>query len=57
MSAGEQDTPDIRKQRDDYRQWLDQVDVRNLVFIDEAGVHLGMVPLERACFSRGTSHR
>ena len=45
MYAGEQDTPDIRKQRDDYRQWLDQVDVRNLVFIDEAGVHLGMVPL------------
>ncbi|MBM0740334.1 IS630 family transposase [Phormidium sp. CLA17] len=35
----------MRGQRDEYRCWLEQVDVRNLVFIDEAGIHLGMVRL------------
>ncbi len=34
-----------------------QVDVRNLVFIDEAGIHLGMARLERPGFSRRTSRR
>ena len=55
--ASEQDTPAVRKQRDDYRRWLDQVDVRNLVFIDEAGIHLGMARGECTGFSRRTSRR
>jgi len=50
LYASEQDTLDVRKQRDDYRRWLEQVDVRNLVFIDEAGVHLGMVRLFARAF-------
>ena len=40
LYASEQDTPRVRQQRDDYRRWLDQIDVRNLVFIDEAGIRL-----------------
>ncbi|MGI2908052.1 IS630 family transposase [Tolypothrix sp. VBCCA 56010] len=28
--------------RHDYRRWLDQIDVRNLVFVDEAGLNLSM---------------
>ena len=38
------------QQRNDYRRWLEQVDVRNLVFIDEAGIHLGMVRLFARAF-------
>jgi transposase len=45
LYASEQDTPRIRQQRDDYRCWLEQVEVRNLMFIDEAGIHLGMARL------------
>jgi transposase len=50
LYATEQDTPGVRQQRDDYRQWLEQVDVRNLVFIDEAGIHVGMVRLFARAF-------
>lgn len=45
LYASEQDTPAVRTQCDDYRRWLEQVDVRNLVFTDEVGVHLGMTRL------------
>lgn len=50
LYATEQDTPGVRQQRDDYRCWLEHVDVRNLVFIDEAGIHLGMVRLFARAF-------
>lgn len=50
LYASEQDTPKVREQRDNYRCWLERVDVRNLVFIDEAGVHLGMVRLFARAF-------
>ncbi|MBM0742012.1 transposase [Phormidium sp. CLA17] len=50
LYASEQDSPGVRKQRDEYRCWLEQVDVRNLVFIDEAGIHLGMVRLFARAF-------
>jgi len=50
LYASEQDTPRVRQQRDDYRRWLDQIDVRNLVFIDEAGIHLGLVRLFARAF-------
>lgn len=53
--ASEQDTPAVRQQRDDYRRSLEQVDVRNLVFIDEAGVHLSMVRLFGRAFRMSSS--
>lgn len=31
--------------RHDYRRWLDKIDVRNLVFVDEAGLNLSMTRL------------
>jgi arginine repressor len=50
LYTSEQDTPRIRQQRDDYRCWLEQLDMRNLVFIDEAGIHLGMARLFARAF-------
>ncbi len=57
LYASEQDTPELRQQRDDYRRWLEQVDVRNLVFIDEAGVNLGMVRLFARAFRMSSRRR
>lgn len=31
--------------RHNYRRWLDRVDIRNLVFVDEAGINLAMTRL------------
>lgn len=39
LYASEQDTERIQVLRHNYRRWLDKVDVRNLVFVDEAGVN------------------
>jgi transposase len=43
LEASEQNTERVQALRYEYRQWLDRIDVRNLVFIDETGVNLGMV--------------
>ncbi len=43
--ASEQDTPRIARQRYEFRDWLLKVDPRNLVFVDESGVNLGMARL------------
>lgn len=40
--ASEQDTSRVQELRHDYRRWLDKIDVRNLVFVDEAGLNLSM---------------
>ena len=40
--ASEQDTPRVQELRHDYRRWLDEIDVRNLVFVDEAGLNLSI---------------
>lgn len=32
----------MQELRHDYRRWLDKIDVRNLVFVDEAGLNLSM---------------
>ncbi|NMF67494.1 transposase [Brasilonema octagenarum] len=32
----------MQELRHDYRRWLDQIDVRNLIFVDEAGINLSM---------------
>lgn len=45
MYASEQDTPRITNLRYEFRHWLLSVDPRNLVFVDESGVNLGMALL------------
>ncbi|MHC5825945.1 MAG: hypothetical protein ACYT04_61345, partial [Nostoc sp.] len=40
--ASEQDTPRVQELRHDYRRTLDKIDVRNLIFVDEAGLNLSM---------------
>ncbi|MGC8454481.1 MAG: hypothetical protein ACL9RN_15945 [Cylindrospermopsis raciborskii] len=35
-------SPRVQELRHDYRHWLDKIDIRNLVFIDESGINLGM---------------
>ena len=59
LYASEQDTPRVQELRHDYRRWLDKIDVRNLVFVDEARINLSMSRLfaravdgERAVGSR-----
>jgi len=43
LVASEQGSERVQKLRYEYRSWLDTVDVRNLVFIDETGLNLAMV--------------
>lgn len=50
-----QETERVRELRHDYRRWLDQIDVRNLVFVDEAGLNLSMSRLFALSRKRGTS--
>ena len=45
LYASEQDSAGVLSKRHEYRRWLERVDVRNLVFVDEAGVHLAMTRL------------
>ncbi|MBO1070954.1 MAG: IS630 family transposase [Dolichospermum sp. DEX189] len=40
--ASEQETQRVQEMRYEFRRWLDTIDVKNLVFIDETGVHLAM---------------
>ncbi|MFH7031039.1 MAG: IS630 family transposase [Heteroscytonema crispum UTEX LB 1556] len=42
LYASEQDTPRVQELRHDYRRSLDRIDVRNLIFVDEAGLNLSM---------------
>jgi len=45
LIAAEQDTPRVKDLRFAYRLWSFTIDPRNLVFIDETGIHLGMTRL------------
>ncbi|BBD70005.1 transposase (plasmid) [Nostoc commune HK-02] len=45
MPASEQDSPRVQELRHDYRRSLDKIDVRNLLFVDEAGLNLSMTRL------------
>jgi hypothetical protein len=45
----ERQTHRVKKLRYEWRKWLDTVDVRNLIFIDETGVNLSM----NRCYGRG----
>jgi hypothetical protein len=40
--ASEQETERVQEMRYEFRLWLDTIDVKNLVFIDETGVNLAM---------------
>lgn len=40
--ATEQTTERVQKLRHEFRSWVDTVDIKNLVFIDETGVNLAM---------------
>jgi transposase len=40
--ASEQETQRVQEMRYEFRHWLDKIDVKNLVFIDETGVNLAM---------------
>lgn len=42
LYASEQDSLRVQELRHDYRSSLDKIDVRNLVFVDEAGLNLSM---------------
>ena len=42
LNASEQDSPRVQELRHDYRRWLDKINIRNLVFVDESGINLGM---------------
>ncbi|WP_244919405.1 IS630 family transposase [Nostoc commune] len=45
LYASEQDSPRVQELRHDYRRSLDKIDVRNLLFVDEAGLNLSMTRL------------
>ncbi len=54
LYASEQDTPRVQELRHDYRRCLTQIDLRNLVFVDEAGINLSMSGLfARAFYGEG----
>ena len=55
LYASEQDTPGVEELPHDYRRWLDKIDVRNLVFVDEAGLNLSMSRLFAIFCRRRTS--
>jgi transposase len=42
LVASEQATERVQKLRYEFRHWLDTIDIKNLVFIDETGVNLAM---------------
>jgi transposase len=42
LVASEQESERVKKLRHEWRIWLDTIDIRNLVFIDETGVNLAM---------------
>jgi hypothetical protein len=43
LNASEQDSPRVQELRHDYRRWLDKIDIRNLVFVDEMWLSLPIV--------------
>lgn len=53
LVATEQATERIQNLRHEFRRWLDTIDLRNLVFIDETGVNLAMTRLYGRCEGGG----
>jgi hypothetical protein len=43
----------VQKLRYEFRRWLDTIDVKNLVFIDQAGLNLAMTRLYGRCEGGG----
>jgi hypothetical protein len=42
--ASERDTPEVRKKRREFREQIDSIGPRRLVFVDETGVTMAMTP-------------
>lgn len=53
LVAIEQTTERVQKLRYEFRHWVDSIDVRNLVFIDETGINLAMTRLYGRCEGGG----
>jgi transposase len=53
LVASEQATERVQKLRYEFRRWLDTIDVKNLVFIDETGLNLAMTRLYGRCEGGG----
>ena len=51
LVASEQATELVQKLRYEFRRWLDTIDIKNLVFIDETGVNLAMTRNYGRCCS------
>jgi transposase len=45
LVASEQHSERVKKLRQEWRIWLETIDIRNLIFIDETGFNLGMTRL------------
>jgi len=53
LIATEQTTQRVQELRYEFRCWLDTIDVKNLVFIDETGVNLAMTRYYGRCIDGG----
>jgi len=53
LVASEQATERVQKLRYEFRCWLDTIDVKNLVFIDETGLNLAMTRFYGRCEGGG----
>jgi len=47
--ATEQTTERVQTLRHEFRSWLDTIDIKNLIFIDETGVNQAMTRLYGRC--------
>ena len=43
--ATEQSSERVQELRHEFRRWLDTIDIKNLVFIDETGLNIAMTRL------------
>jgi hypothetical protein len=53
LIAAEQETQRVKDLRFAHRLWSFTIDPRNLVFVDETGIHLGMTRLQGLATSVG----
>jgi len=51
--ATEQSSERVQELRHEFRRWLDTIDIKNLVFIDETGLNLAMTRLYGRCEGGG----
>ena len=49
LVSSEQGTERVKESRYEFRRWLETIDIRNLIFIDEIGLNLAMKRLYARC--------